>query len=221
LRRAQILVVQKFDQRRRDFAQVVRRDVGGHADRDACCAVHEQIGQPRRQHHRLGLRAVVVGTERHRGLLDFAEDLVADAREPAFGVAHGGGVVAVERSEVTRSVHQRIAEREGLCHTNERLVQRGVAVRVITSHHVAHHFRALPVLDVCGQVLLPHRVQDAALHRFQTVAHIGERTRGDDGQRVVEVPRLRGFVQRDRLLTGAAAMGIAEGRPAAAFRCRV
>src|SRR5699024_11749058 len=47
----------------RDFAQVVRRDVGGHADGDAAGAVHQQLGHAGRQDHRLGGAAVVVGLE--------------------------------------------------------------------------------------------------------------------------------------------------------------
>ena len=43
-----------------DFAQVVRRDVGGHADGDALAAVDQQVGEPRRQHRWL-LACAVVG----------------------------------------------------------------------------------------------------------------------------------------------------------------
>ena len=160
-------------------------------------AVDQQVRQPRRQDDRLGLGAVVVRPERNRGLLDLGEHLVADPREPALGVAHGRGAVAVERSEVARAVDERVAQRERLRHADERLVQRRVAVRVVAAHHVADHLRALAVLDVGGQVLLPHRVEDAALHRLEAVADVGQRARRDDRQRVVEVARLRRFVQRD------------------------
>ena len=194
---ADVLVVEQLDERRADLAEVVRRDVGRHADGDAGRAVDQQVRQPRRQDDRLGLGAVVVRPERNGGLLDLGEHLVADPREPALGVAHGGGAVAVERSEVARAVDQRIAQRERLRHADERFVERRVAVRVVAAHHVADDLRALPVLDVGGQVLLPHRVQDAALHRLEAVADVGQRARRDDRERVVEVARLRRFVQRD------------------------
>ena len=42
------------------LAQVVRRDVGGHADRDARGAVEQHVRQPRRQQRRLLQRAVEV-----------------------------------------------------------------------------------------------------------------------------------------------------------------
>jgi len=38
-----------------DLAQVVRRDVGGHADRDPGGAVDQEVGNPGRKHARLGL----------------------------------------------------------------------------------------------------------------------------------------------------------------------
>ena len=130
-------------------------------------------------------------------LIDLGQHLVGDARQAALGVAHRRGAVAVERAEVARPVDQRIAQRERLRHADERLVERGVAVRVIAAHHVADDLRALAVLGVGGEVLLPHRVEDAALHRLEAVAHVGQRARGDDRQRVVQVAALRGFVQRD------------------------
>ena len=69
---------------------------------------------------------------------------------------------------------------------------------MVVAHHVADDLRALAVLDVGGEVLLPHRVEDAALDGLQPVADVGQRARRDDRQRVVEIAGLRGFVQRDR-----------------------
>ena len=131
-------------------------------------------------------------------LIDLGEDLVADPRQPALGVAHRRGAVAVERSEVARAVDERIPQRERLRHADERFVERRVAVRMVVAHHVADDLRALAVLGVGGQVLLPHRVEDAALHRLEPVAHVRQRTRGDDRQRVVQVTGLRRLVQRHR-----------------------
>ena len=198
LQRRQFGVVDQPQQRRAHLAEMMRRDVGGHADGDAHRAVDQQRRDARRQHDGLGARAVVVRAERHRVLIEFREQFVADARQPAFGVAHGRGAVAVERAEVARAVDQRIAQRERLRHAHQRLVQRAVAVRVVVAHHVADDLGALAVLGVGGEVLLPHRVEDAALHGLQAVAHVGQGARRDDREGVVEVARLRGFVQRRR-----------------------
>ena len=46
-------------------------------------------------------------------------------------------------------------------------------------------------------VLLPHRVEDSTLNRLEPVAHVRQRTRGDDRQRVVQISRLSCFVERD------------------------
>ena len=156
-----------------------------------------RFGMPRRQDDRLGLRAVVVRPEGDGRLLDLAEHFVADAREAALGVTHGGGAVAVERSEVAGPVDERVAQRKRLRHAHERFVEGRVAVRMVAAHDVADDFRALAMLGVGGQVLLPHRVEDAALHRLEPVAHVGQRARRDDRERVVEIAGLRGFVQRD------------------------
>ncbi len=70
LRVAQLVVLQQTDQRRAHFPEVVRRDVRRHPDGDAGGAVNQQVRQARRQHHRLGLRAVVVRTVGDGVLLD-------------------------------------------------------------------------------------------------------------------------------------------------------
>ena len=143
------------------------------------------------------LRAVVVRPERDGGLLDLRQHLVADAGEPALGVAHGRRAVAVERAEVARAIDQRISQREGLRHADQGFVQRGVAVRMEVAHHVAHHLGALPMLGVGGQVLLPHRVEDPPLDGLEPVTDVWKRPCRNHRQRVVEIPGLRGFVQRD------------------------
>ena len=165
------------------------------------------------------LRAVVVGPERDGVLIDLGEHLVADAREPAFRVAHRRGAVAVERAEVAGAVDERIAQRERLRHADERLVERRVAVRVVVAHHVADDLRALAVLGVGREVLLPHRVEDAALDGLQAVADVRQRARRDDRQRVVQIARLGGLVERDDFVATAGsdstAAGAAPATPAA------
>jgi hypothetical protein len=69
-------------------------------------------------------------------------------------------------------------------------------VRVVVAHDVADDLGAFAVLAVGGQVLLPHRVEDAALDRLEAVPHVRQRARGDDRQRVVEIAGLRRLVKR-------------------------
>jgi hypothetical protein len=75
-----------------DLAQVVGRDVGGHAHRDALAAVDQQVGEARRQHRRLFVLAVVVGDEVDGLLVDPRQQLHGQVGQPALGVAGRGGL---------------------------------------------------------------------------------------------------------------------------------
>jgi hypothetical protein len=78
-----------------DFAQVVRRDFRGETHRDARGAVQQHEWQTRRQQLRLLERAIVVGHEVDRALVDFVQQQLGDRRQAGFGVPHGGRAVAV------------------------------------------------------------------------------------------------------------------------------
>src|SRR5690606_34842018 len=69
-------VVDQRDGRVDHFRQVVRRYVGGHADRDAGRAVDQQVREPRRHHRRLQFLLVVVGLEVDGFLVDVRHQLV-------------------------------------------------------------------------------------------------------------------------------------------------
>ncbi|OIP30338.1 MAG: hypothetical protein AUK47_25230 [Deltaproteobacteria bacterium CG2_30_63_29] len=70
---------------------------------------------------------------------------------------------------------------------DHRLVDRAVAVRVVLAHDLADDLGALDVAAIGGEVELVHPVEDAPLHWLEAVAHVGQRTRSDDAQRIVEV----------------------------------
>ena len=53
-------VVDEPDQTVANLAQVVRRNLGGHADRDAVGAVDQQIGKLARQNQRFAIFAIVI-----------------------------------------------------------------------------------------------------------------------------------------------------------------
>jgi hypothetical protein len=199
LARGQLLAfdqrVEQANRRVRDFFGVVRRNVRGHADRDARRAVDEQVRHRRRQHHGLELGTVVIGPKMNGILFDLLQQLVGERRQTALGVAHGRRCIAVQRAEVARTVDHQRAQAEGLCHTHQRVVDRGVAVRVVVTHHVTDDLGALAMLAVGAQTLLPHRVEDAALHRLQAVPDVRQGAAGDDRQRIVEVAGLGDLVE--------------------------
>ena len=68
-----------------------------------------------------------------------------DRGQLGFGVAIGGGVIAVDIAEIALPVDQRVAQREVLREADHRVVDDLVAVRVIFADHVADDARALLV----------------------------------------------------------------------------
>ena len=184
------------------LAEIVRRDVGRHADRDAAGAVDQQIGEARRQDDRLLLLLVVVRLEVDRVLVEVVEQRQRDAVEPRLGVARGRGRIAVDRAEIALPVDQRDAHREVLRHAHQRVVDREIAVRMVLAHRVADGARGLVVGAVGGEVELVHRVEDAPMHRLQAVAHVGQRAAHDHAHRVIEIAALHFVEDRDGLDVG-------------------
>ena len=170
-----------------DFGEVVRRDVGGHAHRDARRAVDQQVREPRRHDRRLGLRFVVVRHEIDGFFFDVGEQLARDARHAHFGVTHGRRRVAVHRAEVALAVDQQVAHGKRLRHAHQRVVHGVVAVRVVLADDVADHAGGLLVGLVPVVTELAHGMQDAPVHGLQAVANIGQRAADDDAHGVVEI----------------------------------
>ncbi len=153
-----------MQQRRAQLIGVVRRNVGRHADGDAGRAVGQQIGERRRQHARLQLAPVVVGTELDRLLLEALEQIRRRRRDARFGIAFGRRVIAVDVAEVALPVDQRVAHGKILGEARQRVINRLVAVRVIVAHGVADDLGALQKAAVRRQAQLVHGVQNAPVH---------------------------------------------------------
>ena len=143
-----VVVLQAPEHRLGELAQVVRRDVGRHADRDAARAVGQQVGEPARQDRRLLHPAVVVRDEIDCLLVDFAQHLHRQRRQPRLGVPHRGRWVVARRAEVALPVDQRVAQRPRLRHPHQGVVDRRVAVRVVVTHRLGDRPRRLGVAAV-------------------------------------------------------------------------
>jgi len=118
---------------------------------------------------------------------------VGELGHPHFGVSHGRGVVAVDRTEVALAIHQHVAQREGLGHPHDGVVDGGVAVGVVLTDDVTHHTGGFLVRLVPVVAQLAHGVEHAPVHRLEAVAHIRQGPANDDAHRVVEI-RLPQFV---------------------------
>ena len=170
-----------------DFGEVVRRDVGGHADGDAGDAVDDEVGDARGQDGGLEGGLVVVGGEVDGVGVDVGEHFAGDAGEAGLGVTHGGGWVAVDGAEVALAVDHGVAQGEGLGEADHGVVDGGVAVGMVVAHDVADDLGGLGVLLVELEAHLLHAVEDAAVDGLEAVADVGQGAADDDRHGVVEV----------------------------------
>ena len=157
-------IVQHLDAGVDDFAQVVGRDVGRHADGDAGRAVDQQIRELRGQNARFLPRLVEVGIPVHGLLLDIAQHLVCDPGKPRLGVTVGGRGIAVDGAEVAVAVDEHFAHGKALGQADHRVVNGGVAVGVVTAQHVADAGGGLLKGLVGGQTVLIERIENAPVH---------------------------------------------------------
>ena len=162
----------------------MRRDVRRHADRNAGGAVDQQIREAAGQHVRLHQCFIEVRGEIDGLLVDVRQHLQIDLAHARFGVTHGRRAVAVHRAKVALPIDERIAGRKILTQAHQRAVHGGIAVRVIFAQNVADDTRALAVRLIRRHAELVHRVEDAAVHRLEAIAHIRQRAGDDDRHRI-------------------------------------
>ena len=159
-----------------DLAQVVGRDLGGHADRDAVGAVDQQVRHPRRHDRGHLPRAVVVGDEVDGFLVEVLHDLGGELGQTRLGIPLGRGRVAVDAAEVALAVHERVAEREVLGHAHHGAVDRGRAVRMVVAARVTGDLGAaylgLQVLERERQVF---EANPNAQHELDNYTYLVER----------------------------------------------
>ena len=182
-------VVDQADDAVDHLAQVVRRDVRGHAHGDAAGAVDQQVGVAAGHDRRLHERLVEVGHKVDGLLVQVGDHLLGDLGHARLGVAHGRGAVAVDGAEVALALHEHVARGEVLRQAHHRVVHSAVAVRVVLAQHVAHDARALAVGLVGRHAQLVHGVDDAPVHGLEAVAHVRQRA-GDDDRHGVGDERL-------------------------------
>ena len=190
-------VVQQVQGAVHHLAQVVGRDVGGHAHGDARGAVDEQVGHLGRQDRGLLQGVVVVGAELHRVLLDVGQEGAGQPRHARFGVTHGRRGVAVDGAEVALPVDQGVAHVEVLGHAHQGVVHGQVAVGMEFADDVTDHAGGLLVGPVVRVAQLVHGEEDSPVHGLEAVAHVRDGPADDDAQRIFQVGFLQFFLDAD------------------------
>ena len=145
------------------LAQIVRRYVRRHADRDARATVDEQVWKRGGKHRRFHESFVVARDKIHGILVHVDHQCRAEPSQPRLGVSHGCGRVAFNGTEVALPIDEHLTHRPRLRHVDEGGVDRLVAMRVVVAHRVADDLGALDVLAIRHDGEVVHRYQDAAL----------------------------------------------------------
>src|SRR5690554_1515516 len=180
------------------FGQVMGRNVGRHTHGDTGRTIHQQVRYAGWQNFRDTLGAVVVVDEIHGFLVQVRQQRMGNLLHADFGVTHGGGVVTVDRTEVTLAIHQRVAQGERLSHTNDGVVNGRVTMGVIFTDNVTHHTGGFLVCLVPVVTQLGHGEQHPTMHRLKAVTHIWQSPADDNAHSVIEVGLLQFVFNTDR-----------------------
>ena len=170
--RGQAVVVDQREAAIYHFAQVVGRDIGGHAHGNTGRAVHQQVGHPGGHHIGNFFRAVVVIDEVHGFLVQIGQQLVGNLGHAHFGITHGSGGVTVDGTKVTLAIHQHIAQGKRLRHPHDGVIHRGITMGVVFTNHITDHTGRFLVGLVPVVVQLVHGEQHAAVYRLEAIAHV-------------------------------------------------
>ncbi|MNM76996.1 hypothetical protein D3C81_888380 [compost metagenome] len=167
--------------------EVMRGDIGGHTHRNTRRAIDQQIRNTRRQNTRFFFRTVVVRLEIDSFLVDIVEHFMRDLRQADFRITHGCRVIPIDRAEVALAVYQQVAQREILRHADDRVINGGVAVRVILTDHITDNTGRFLIGSVPVVIQLMHRKEHAPMYWFQAIPDVGKRTPDDNAHRVIQV----------------------------------
>ena len=155
------------------FSQIVRWNVGRHADGNARGTIDQQVRQSGRHYRRLALGAVVILGKINGFPIDVGEKFMRKPRHPDFRVSHCRRRIAIDGAEITLAIHEQVTHGEGLRHSNDGVVDGGIAVRVVFTNHVTHDPSRLLVGLVVVVAEFSHCVQHAAVNGLEAVSDIG------------------------------------------------
>ena len=154
--------------------------------------------QAGRQNRRFFFGIVVVRNKVNRVFANVGEHFAGKLLKLDFGVTHGRGRVTVKTTEVTLTVNQRIAKRERLSQTNNRIVGGCITMRVIFTDHITNHTGGFLCGTRIGVTHLLHRVKHATMNGFQTVPNVRQSAAHNHAHCVIQISTLHFGFQRNR-----------------------
>ena len=172
-----------------NLAQIVRRDVGGHANGNTRGTVYQEVWKTGREYGRLCQGLVVVWLHINGIFIEVGKHLHGGASQTSLGITHGCRWIAINGAKVTMTVNERQAHREVLRHTHHGIVNGRVSVWVILTHNFTDGPCGLFMRFIRGNTGFVHSIENAAVHWFKSVTHIRKCTGNDDGHGVLQERR--------------------------------
>ncbi len=154
--------------------QIVGRNIGGHPHGNSRGTVDQQVGKAGGEHHRLHQALVKIGAEIDGVFMQIGQKLHGDGRHPGFGVAHRRRRIPVQGAKVPVPVHQGVADGEILGHAHQGIIQSRLPVGVILAQNLADDAGGFAVGLIRRTAHFQHGIENAPVHRLQTVPHIGQ-----------------------------------------------
>ena len=145
--------IRRFDQMKRgatDLRHIVRRNTRRHTYRNPLRAIGEQVWKASRQNHRLFILLIIGRFEIDGILIEAFKEQHARRCHFRFGIAHGGGTIAVNIAEITLSFDERVAGRKILTKLDQRVIDGLIAMRMELPHDVPD--------DASGLFVRPFRI---------------------------------------------------------------
>ncbi len=170
-----------------DLAEIMRRNGRCHTHGNTCCAVHQKVWDSRRENARFFEGVIKIGNEFNRFFVQVEKNIERGGSQTRLGITHGRRRVSVYRTEVTLSIHKQCAHGKILRHTRHGFVHRRVTMRVIFTKHFTDDTSRFFICRIRANAHIIHRVQDAALHRFESIPRIGQGARHDDAHGVIKI----------------------------------
>ena len=171
-------------------------DIGGHAHGNTAAAIGQKIGEGCRQDHRLGERAVVVFSKINCIFRQAFQKRLSDNGHPRFCVAARGGVVAIDIAKIALTIHQRIAHVEILRQAGHGVIDGRIPMGVVVAHDIARNFCRFAKSAVGIQLQFAHRIENAAVNRFQTISRIRQSAMHDRRERIGQIALTNGPAKR-------------------------
>jgi hypothetical protein len=112
-------------------------------------------------------------TSRFGSRVGITDGSLSEPRHPDFRVSHCRRRIAIDGAEITLAIHEQVTHGEGLRHSNDGVVDGGIAVRVVFTNHVTHDPSRLLVGLVVVVAEFSHCVQHAAVNGLEAVSDIG------------------------------------------------